>query len=277
LPKLPRRVKAAAAAVPPRAKDVAAIGLPFRRRLALVSRAMTRLGTIRHAMRRGPRALRVALITLAVLILAPYVIAPFYRFGHPVSTVMLWRWMTGQRVERVFVPLSQVSPLLIRSVLVAEDGRFCEHHGVDFTELGNAISEADDLADMRGGSTITQQLAKNLFLWPGRSYVRKALEFPLALWIDLVLPKRRILELYLNVAEWGPDGVFGAEAGSRRAFGRPVQHLSAYQAALLAAALPNPVERDPKRPGRGLRQLAGLYVARAARVPEVASCVRPTP
>jgi monofunctional biosynthetic peptidoglycan transglycosylase len=127
---------------------------------------------------------------------------------------------------------------------------------------------------MRGGSTLPQQLAKNLFLWPGRSYVRKALEFPLALWIDLVLSKRRILELYLNVAEWGPNGIFGVEAGSRRAFGAAALHLSAYRAALLAAVLPNPDDRNAKAPGPGLRRLAGLYVRRAARSPQVTSCVR---
>jgi monofunctional biosynthetic peptidoglycan transglycosylase len=238
---------------------------------------MPRLGDIRKALRRirdWPRAVRVALAVLAVLVAAPYVLAPFYRFGHPVSTVMLWRWATGQRVERIWVPLSKVSPSLIRAVLVAEDARFCEHYGIDFTELGNAISEADDLSDMRGGSTLPQQLAKNLFLWPGRSYVRKALEFPLALWIDLVLSKRRILELYLNVAEWGPNGIFGVEAGSRRAFGAAALHLSAYRAALLAAVLPNPDDRNAKAPGPGLRRLAGLYVRRAARSPQVTSCVR---
>ncbi len=128
-----------------------------------------------------------------------------------------------------------------------------------------AFIEADDLGDMRGGSTITQQVAKNLFLWQGRSYLRKALEFPLALWIDLVLSKRRILEIYLNIAEWGPGGQFGVEAGSRYAFGKSARSLSRYQAALLAAVLPNPARRNAHRPGPGLRRLGGLYVARARR------------
>jgi monofunctional biosynthetic peptidoglycan transglycosylase len=127
---------------------------------------------------------------------------------------------------------------------------------------------------MRGGSTITQQVAKNLFLWPGRSFVRKALEFPLALWIDLVLSKRRILEIYLNIAEWGPNGQFGVEAGSRYAFGKSARELSHYQAALLAAVLPNPVTRNAHSPGPGLRRLAGLYVGRSNRTPGAASCVR---
>ena len=112
-------------------------------------------------------------------------------------------------------------------MIAAEDGRFCSHYGVDFAELRDAIEDADDISDMRGGSTITQQTAKNLFLWGGRSYVRKALEFPLAVWLDLVLPKRRLMEIYLNIAEWGPSGVFGAQAGARRAFGKPAADLSA--------------------------------------------------
>jgi monofunctional biosynthetic peptidoglycan transglycosylase len=221
-----------------------------------------------------PRALRAAGIAVLVLLLLPYVITPFYAFGEPLSTVMLWRRMMGEPVARIYVPLSRISPTLSRAVIIAEDGRFCTHYGVDLAEIRDAINEADDLEAMRGGSTITQQVAKNLFLWPGRSYLRKALEFPLALWIDLVLSKRRILEIYLNIAEWGPNGQFGAEAGSRYAYGKSARDLSHYQAALLAAVLPNPHDRNARRPGPGLRRLAGLYVGRARRAPAVASCLR---
>ena len=135
--------------------------------------------------------------------------------------------------------------------MVAEDARFCTHRGVDFGELRDAIEDADDLSEMRGGSTIAQQTAKNLFLWPGRSVVRKALEFPLALWLDLVLGKRRLMEIYLNIAEWGPNGEFGAEAGARHAFGKSARDLTAREAALLAAILPNPVRRSAAKPGAG--------------------------
>jgi monofunctional biosynthetic peptidoglycan transglycosylase len=218
--------------------------------------------------------LRAIAIIVGALVLLPYIIAPFYTFGEPVSTLMLWRYVTGQRVERTYVPIERISPALSRAVVIAEDGRFCDHYGIDLHEIREALSEGDDLGDVRGASTITQQLAKNLFLWPGHSFIRKALEIPLALWIDAVLSKRRILELYLNVAEMGPDGVFGAEAGSRRAFGKSAQRLSAYQAALLAASLPNPATRNAHSPGPGLRRLAGLYVARAARVPTADQCVR---
>jgi monofunctional glycosyltransferase len=223
---------------------------------------------------RLPRALRGAVFALLALLLLPYLVTPLYRVVNPVSTAMLWRHLTGARVEHHFVPIARISPSLSLAVIIAEDGRFCSHHGVDFAEIREAIAEADDLDEMRGGSTITQQVVKNLFLWSGHSLVRKALEFPLALWFDLVLPKRRILEIYLNIAEWGPNGEFGAEAGAERAFGRPARDLSRYQAALLAATLPNPVERNARQPGPGLRRLAGLYDARAARAPAAAACAR---
>ncbi len=223
------------------------------------------------------RALRIAGLIVLVLLVAPYLIVPFYVFGRPVSTVMLWRGLTGERVRRTYVPLSRISPALSLAVIVAEDGRFCSHHGVDFAEIRDALVDADDLGDVRGGSTITQQVAKNLFLWPGRSWLRKALEFPLALWTDLVLSKRRILEIYLNIAEWGPNGEFGGEAGSHYAFGKSARDLSHYQAALLAAVLPNPVTRNARKPGPGLRRLAGLYVGRSVRASGAAACVRVTP
>jgi monofunctional glycosyltransferase len=223
---------------------------------------------------RVARPLRAVCLAVLLLFLLPYGLTLLYAVVDPISTVMLWRRLSGERVERQYVPIERISPALTLAVIIAEDGRFCTHHGVDFQELRGAIASADELDDLRGGSTITQQVAKNLFLWPGRSFVRKALEFPLALWIDLVLTKRRVLEIYLNIAEWGPGGEFGVEAGSRRAFGRPARDLSQYQAAMLAAMLPNPAKRDARDPGQGLRRITGLYVARSARAPEAAHCVR---
>jgi len=210
--------------------------------------------------------LRVArnllLIVLAALLL-PYLLAPLYRAGHPVSTLMAWRYLTGAPMSRQWVDFSAISPYLPRSVVSAEDAKFCSHHGIDWDALREVIDDAEDGEVTRGGSTITQQVAKNLFLWPGRSVVRKALELPLALWIDLVLPKQRILEIYLNIAELGPSGQFGAQAGSTYAFGRPASALSPRDAALLAAILPNPVKRSARTPGAGVRRLAGTYMARA--------------
>jgi len=208
------------------------------------------------------------------LLLLPYLVAPFYRFVPPVSTPMLWRWATGARVDRISVPLDRITPALPRAVIVAEDGSFCRNHGIDLGAMREALAKADDIGEARGGSTITQQTAKNLFLWPGRSFVRKALEIPLALWIDLVLPKRRVLEIYLNIAEWGPDGRFGAEAAAQWAFGKPARDLTDREAAELAAILPNPVKRSARHPSGLVRHLAALYERRAAAHPALDACVR---
>ena len=203
--------------------------------------------------------------------------APLYRFVEPVSTTMLWRRLTGARVERTFVPISRIAPTLPLAVIIAEDGTFCRNRGIDLAAMREAMEEADDLGEARGGSTITQQTAKNLFLWQGRSFVRKALEFPLALWLNLVLPKRRVLEIYVNIAEWGPDGEFGAEAASRFAFGKSARSLTAREAAELAAILPNPLRRSARTPSILVRRLAGLYERRAAENPTRDACVRGTP
>jgi monofunctional glycosyltransferase len=219
------------------------------------------------------RVLRLPAIVVLVLVLAPYLIAPLYRFIDPVSTVMLWRWVTGARVERTVLPIDRIAPALPRAVIAAEDGSFCTHHGIDWRGLREAFYEADDLSEMRGGSTITQQVAKNLFLWQGRSYLRKALELPLAVWVDLVLPKRRVLEIYLNVAEWGPNGQFGAEAGARYAFSKSARQLTAREAALMAAILPGPRARSARAPSANVRRLAGVYEARAVRFEARTSCI----
>jgi monofunctional glycosyltransferase len=209
------------------------------------------------------RVARNSLLILLAVLLLPYLLAPLYRAGHPVSTLMAWRWLTGAPVSRQWIDFGAISPYLPRSVVASEDAKFCSHHGIDWGALRDVIDDAEDGEVTRGGSTITQQVAKNLFLWPGRSMVRKALEFPLALWTDLVLPKQRILEIYLNIAELGPSGQFGAEAGSAYAFGRPASSLSPREAALLAAILPNPVKRSARNPGPGVRRLAGTYMIRA--------------
>jgi len=202
------------------------------------------------------------LILLAALLL-PYLVTPLYRSGHPVSTLMVWRRITGKPVARQWIDFNAISPSLPRSVVGAEDAKFCIHHGIDWGALQDVIDDAEDGEVTRGGSTITQQVAKNLFLWPGRSVIRKALELPLALWIDSVLPKQRVLEIYLNIAELGPSGQFGVEAASAYAFGHSAASLSPREAALLAAILPNPLKRSARNPGPGVRRLAGTYTARA--------------
>lgn len=202
------------------------------------------------------------LVLLAVAIL-------LYRVVPVPSTLMLARWLTLRPVEREWVPLEQISPNLIRAVIAAEDQRFCSHRGVDWIEL-NAVLEDED-GPSRGASTLTMQTAKNVFLWPGRSYLRKGLEIPLALAIDFAWGKQRVIEVYLNVAEWG-HGLFGAEAAAQRYFGKSVARLSAAEAARLAAALPNPLLRDPARPSRVLQSASARTQRRLGQLGSLGDC-----
>jgi monofunctional biosynthetic peptidoglycan transglycosylase len=224
-----------------------------------------------------PSLRRVAVggaIVIAVLIFTPYVIAPFYRIIDPVSTPMLWRWAIGARVERVWVPLDRISPALPLAVIGAEDGTFCHNRGIDLAAMREALEQYDDTGRERGASTITQQVAKNLFFWQGRSIIRKALEIPLAVWLNLVLPKRRVLEIYLNIAQWGPNGEFGVEAGARYAFGKSARNLNAREAAELASILPGPALRSARNPSPLVRRLAGVYEHRAEAFPGLDACIR---
>jgi monofunctional biosynthetic peptidoglycan transglycosylase len=209
------------------------------------------------------------LVRLVVILLLAYpalvlVLALAYIVVPPVSTLMLARWLSGESVARTYVPLSQISRELPAAVISSEDARFCQHGGVDWGALHEVIS--DDDGPSRGASTIPMQVAKNLFLWPSRSYVRKALEIPLAVLLDLVWSKRRMVEIYLNIAEWG-EGTFGAEAAARKHFGKPARELTRREAVLLAASLPNPLARNPGRPSVRLRALAGRVSARMEGTP----------
>ena len=202
---------------------------------------------------------RLAVIVLVALFLIPLILTPLYWVIRPASTQMLFGWLTFQQVDRRWVGLDDIAPILPRTVITAEDGRYCEHKGVDW----NAVSDVIDDGAPRGASTITMQTVKNLYLWQSRSYVRKFLEVPLAYYADAVLGKRRTLEIYLNVAEWGP-GIYGVEAAAQRYFKRPAAKLDARQSALLAAALPNPSIRNPGKPSRRLQNLAGILARRAS-------------
>lgn len=191
----------------------------------------------------------------------------------PVSMLMIGRTLTFQRITRDYVPLYKISPALPRAVIAAEDSHFCGHWGVDWKALGNAVEDlADDDRDrVSGASTITMQLTKNLFLWPGRSYVRKGIEIPLALFLDASWSKRRIMERYLNIAEFG-KGIFGAEAAARHYFHKPASRLTPREAALLAATLPNPKKRNPARPSGYMAGYASRIESRAWQ--QDTSCLR---
>jgi monofunctional biosynthetic peptidoglycan transglycosylase len=210
------------------------------------------------------RWLRYGIAALAVLLLIPPGLSLLYRVEaiHPVSTLMLRDLVTLQGYERDWVEFGAIAPVLVQSVMMSEDGKFCSHGGVDWGALNHVIDNALDGEKTRGASTITMQTAKNLFLWNARSFIRKAMEVPLAIWIDMVLSKKRIMEIYLNIAEWG-DGIYGVEAASWTYFGRPASELTATQAALLAVTLPNPLARDPAKPGKGLVRLARMIEGRA--------------
>jgi monofunctional glycosyltransferase len=199
-----------------------------------------------------------------------------YRFANPPgSTLMLIRALGGTSIKKTWVPLERISPNLIRAVVVAEDGQFCHHRGVDLGAIREALERAGRAGNgtPRGASTISMQLTKNLFLWPSKSYVRKAIEIPLTLVMEVVWPKWRILEIYLNVVEWGP-GIFGAGAAARHHFKKPASRLSERQAALLAAALPNPAVRNAGRPGPRTRRKARVVQARMRAARRIAACVR---
>lgn len=221
--------------------------------------------------------LRLALQVTMALVLALVVfvlgLVVLYRWvDPPASALMLAQRLGGTPILQRWTPLERVSPQLVQAVILSEDARFCRHRGVDWEELEQAIDSARDGLP-RGGSTISMQLVKNLFLWPSKSYVRKAIEIPLAYLIEAAWSKRRVLEIYLNVAEWGP-GVFGAEAAARYHFRKPASLLTAREAALLAVALPNPFERLAGNPGPGTLRLADNLLLRMKAAPGLTACVR---
>jgi len=190
--------------------------------------------------------------TRAVLagLAASLLLTLIYRFAPvPFTLLMVGESLfEGRTVHQQWTPLERISPHLIRAVIASEDGEFCRHWGFDFNELQQAWEEAQDGGRLRGASTISQQTAKNVFLWSGRSWARKGLEVYFTVLIETLWPKRRIVEVYLNVIEWGP-GVFGAEAASRRWFGKSASQLTRLEAARLAAILPNPKVWRANPPG----------------------------
>ena len=198
------------------------------------------------------RARRWLLITAAVLTVGPFVLILPLNFVQPATTMVMLRRAVQRTIagktprypRRDVVGRAEISAHLRRAVLASEDDRFYLHFGFDLEEIQNALERARRGRRLRGASTITQQVAKNLFLWEGRSYFRKGYEAYLTLVLELCLPKDRILDLYLNLAEWG-DGVFGAEMAARTHFRKSAKSLTRAEAARLAAVLPSPVRWSP--------------------------------
>lgn len=212
------------------------------------------------------RVLRWLVRGLVLLVLLPLPLLVLYRFVPPPGTpLMLIRALQGEGIEKTWRPLEAISPQAPRAVMASEDSRFCNHHGFDWIELGNAWTEWRRGRRLRGGSTISQQTVKNLFLWPGRSLVRKAFEAYLTVPLELLWSKARIIEVYLNIVEWGP-GIYGIEAAARHHFGKPASALTRREAALLAAILPNPRRWSARRPTPYILARAATIEARMSAV-----------
>ncbi len=194
--------------------------------------------------------LKKLLLTIVGAIVLLWLIALLlFRFvSPPLTLTMLISVFDNQRwIKHDSVSLKNISPNLQRAVIASEDGRFCLHNGIDFDAVQDAVEDYGARGKLRGASTISMQVSRNVFLWTGGGVVRKALEAPLALALDAAWTKRHILEIYLNIAEWGP-GVFGAEAAAQYYFRKPASQLSSLEAARLAAILPNPIRWNAAKP-----------------------------
>jgi len=234
----------------------------------------TKISAARRRPQRARRRLgRTLLLGLLVVLLAPSAILVVYRFlPVPITPLMVIRLIEGEGLRKHWVSLDEVAPVLPQAVIAAEDNRFCEHSGFDWQELGGQIDALLAGERARGASTITMQTAKNLFLWPGRDFVRKALEAWLTPQIEFLWPKRRTVEVYLNVAELGP-GIYGAEDAARAYFDKPASALTRHEAALLAAILPNPRAWSPNRPTAYLQDRARTIRTRIEQLGPMLDCV----
>lgn len=213
------------------------------------------LTSARQAFYAGTFFLFAAGVAFVTCIVAALLILRFV--DPPTSAVMLRDRLAGARIQHQWTPIDQISENLIRAVISSEDARFCRHWGIDFHEFARATRtlDRDGIDGVRGASTITMQVAKNLFLWTDRSFARKGLELAITPLIELVWPKRRIMEVYLNIAQWGP-GLFGAGIAARRHFKRLPIDLTAREASLLTASLPAPSVRKAGAATRFTRRIA---------------------
>jgi monofunctional biosynthetic peptidoglycan transglycosylase len=222
------------------------------------------------------RSLPLLKAALLVLVFGPVILLVLYRVvPPPITPLMVIRLFEGEGNNKEWTPLEEMQPSLPKLVIAAEDNTFCSHWGFDIEAYQAQLEKSLKGRTSRGASTLSMQLAKNLFLWPGRSYVRKALEIPLTLYVELVLPTHRIMELYLNVVEFGP-GIYGAEAAARAHFNTSAEKLSLQQAAQLAAVLPNPRRWSASKPTGYIQNRASLYRQRVEQLgPDYVACITP--
>jgi monofunctional biosynthetic peptidoglycan transglycosylase len=210
-------------------------------------------------------------IILGVLILAPAALVLLYKHTAPPPTPLML--LRGPPIDYRWTPIAQIAPSLARSALASEDEAFCMHKGFDRAAIERAWeSNIQGEGTVRGGSTISQQTAKNLLLWPGRNWLRKGLEAWITLYLETFWDKRRIMEVYLNIAEWAPH-VYGAEAAAEHHFHKHARELDAHEAALLAAVLPNPREWSASKPGPYVRSRADVIEGRAQKLGAYARCL----
>ncbi len=237
-----------------------------------VSGERTRKRSKRHHKHPWLRRIARFLVCIAAIVLLSIVV---FRFVNPpITPVMLVEKLKGNTLRRDWVTLEDISPQLPLAVIASEDGRFCAHWGVDWGAVREAVKEGGGLSGLRGASTIPMQTAKNLYLGTGRSYVRKALEVPLAYVMSALWPKQRMMEVYLNVAQFGP-GIFGAEAASQYYFHKSAAELTRHEAVLLAAALPNPRFRNPARQSRRALVISRAVERRMPIMVQRSGCVLP--
>jgi monofunctional glycosyltransferase len=237
-----------------------------------VSGERTRKRSRRH--HRHPWLRRIARLLLFVAGLVLLSIVVFRFVNPPITPVMVVEKLKGNTLRRDWVPLEDISPQLPLAVIASEDGRFCVHWGVDWGAVREAVKEGGGLSGLRGASTIPMQTAKNLYLGTGRSYVRKAFEVPLAYVMSALWPKQRMMEVYLNVAQFGP-GIFGAEAASQYYFHKNAADLTRHEAVQLAAALPNPRFRNPATQSRRALIIARAVERRMPIMAQRSGCVLP--
>lgn len=213
----------------------------------------------------------LGLVVLSVLWVLLYAVAPV-----PATPLMLLRAAGGSGMAKEWKPLDAISPHLVRAVIASEDSDFCNHGGFDWAAIQDALDSNEDGEKVRGGSTISQQTAKNAFLWPDRTWIRKGAEAWFTFLIERLWSKRRILEVYLNIVEWD-DGVYGAEAAARHHFRKAATALSRREAALLAVVLPSPRNWSPNPPGPYVARRAGIIERRMALVERdgLAGCALP--
>jgi monofunctional glycosyltransferase len=223
---------------------------------------------------RARRLFRILLRTAIAFLLLLFALILLYRWVNPpVTPLMLLRFPEAGRIDRHSVPLTAISRELQYAVIASEDNRFCLHHGVDWNAVSDAVDEYQSEGRLRGASTITMQAARNLFLWPGGGFFRKGIEVALAYAIDALWPKRRIMEVYLNVIEWG-SGTYGAEAAAEASFGKSAARLSRHEAALMAAVLPNPRRWSPLHPTPYIAERSGVIAGRIEKQDGLYGCLR---